>query len=1380
MKKVSTQKILVVLLLSLLPFGVLAKTGDVTGDGQVDIADVNAVINMMLGKTTQTAAGDVTGDGQVDIADVNRVINIMLGKEVPEDPQYEFMDIAFAGRGEATTVESVTVTNLITGATKTLNGNAILRLVVKDASKASASHAQGIVRSYHERGIAITPAMSYGDAWLSFTSASAGLVKIEVIDDDGVVVSSSMVVAPAGRNTAILPAHPKGDYTVRVTDAAGNVDGVRWHSANKNQSVSVGSATLLNSGSGRNIMNSPLCLASSGNTVTMDFNRGDILRFEGTSGGMRTIMHVSPESSHDVTFDFFRCQDANGYNYPIVRIGDMLWMLEDLRPQTMSGLVKTSNPVIWKSIGDYDAAEFVNGDKAYYTVAGARLAMPEGWETPSIDELHGLVEKLQVDTLQFGDFLKDRDAEWPLTLAEGLDTIHLQLLPHGYVNSEGSVVGNGATGSWVTRTTVDHGCPAAFEIKSASHHFFLTVPHEKRSGFTVRGCRPAPSPFQEMLTEYFHSNQETLSSGSKMPMELVNTNGPLGCYYTYGAERSSIFFDYSGLQYNSSTDEQRSGILYKGNTNAWSFSDKNMIPLNVNGSTNGSSRLRKVTTQGNAAGYENLVYASWSKPFRVFTDGSNQNSVASVVYVMGVGVVKVTIYGDSTLNHAIVGGCESKPLLDANGNEYHWVMPTFNNSKLSRKIYGSNSDLLSDVRREYFARAFNLHCIQDQTGDGIEEIVMNVANKIAVFDGVSLRCIREQEYADRGSYIGTPNLRFDVADVNGDGREDIVMVLNSSGGLCYLKVYSEGHIDEEPIFEQTYGSEALFCDVKVGNMSGSDLPEIAILTRGLDGSSNSVLTKHGFLYVLRLMYDDNLTLKEQSIIDRLQVGCFENGTDENRYVVGNMNLVFGYFRGRNITDDDGNRISYPQDLIVGDGLWRWDDTQGKPTYRFQMLPWAKGGQTVPADAIAAVQTLKNYKESLLFFRSCPWGKNDGRNHTFVGLGEAWLSADGNSRSDRFDFNQAYFGWCNSGASWSSGTKDYELESWMNYSQGQELNNHPVLCKFTDREREKHFRFVSYDVTFSEPRIHAAIAAAPYYAGLQTSASPSTVWGKELSSGSSTSQSDSWGGSVIMGYEHSYSAPFLSSMNAGVEFTLKVSAGATLTTGTETTTSYGTKYTAGQDHVLVMQASPYDTYTYEIIDSDEPDDIGMSFVVSIPRGKRFVDLKLEDYLRLTASQSHVAKPQRFLIATPGVPDSYPANYNGVPYYTGNAFLGQHLPFLEGRDQDGGNSYQFVGTGESVSRSISLATNSSSTTSVEFGVETELVGKLMGIKAGVGFNYNHTNESTHTIGKNLTVEGTVPSLPSYNDPIHPPFSWNIVWFYVKDEGGIYPVVNYEVIR
>ena len=51
--------------------------GDVNGDGQVNISDVNAIINLILsGK--MDANGDVNGDGQINISDVNAIISIIL------------------------------------------------------------------------------------------------------------------------------------------------------------------------------------------------------------------------------------------------------------------------------------------------------------------------------------------------------------------------------------------------------------------------------------------------------------------------------------------------------------------------------------------------------------------------------------------------------------------------------------------------------------------------------------------------------------------------------------------------------------------------------------------------------------------------------------------------------------------------------------------------------------------------------------------------------------------------------------------------------------------------------------------------------------------------------------------------------------------------------------------------------------------------------------------------------------------------------------------------------------------------------------------------------------------------------------------------------
>ena len=51
--------------------------GDVNGDSEVNIADVNAIIDMVLTGRIDLA-GDVDGDGEVGIADVNAVIDIIL------------------------------------------------------------------------------------------------------------------------------------------------------------------------------------------------------------------------------------------------------------------------------------------------------------------------------------------------------------------------------------------------------------------------------------------------------------------------------------------------------------------------------------------------------------------------------------------------------------------------------------------------------------------------------------------------------------------------------------------------------------------------------------------------------------------------------------------------------------------------------------------------------------------------------------------------------------------------------------------------------------------------------------------------------------------------------------------------------------------------------------------------------------------------------------------------------------------------------------------------------------------------------------------------------------------------------------------------------
>ena len=78
MKKLLTSLLLAVFSLS----GYAQSTlyGDVNGDHEVNIVDVNAVIDVILdGSAPTTAAADVNGDGEINIADINVIIDIILG-----------------------------------------------------------------------------------------------------------------------------------------------------------------------------------------------------------------------------------------------------------------------------------------------------------------------------------------------------------------------------------------------------------------------------------------------------------------------------------------------------------------------------------------------------------------------------------------------------------------------------------------------------------------------------------------------------------------------------------------------------------------------------------------------------------------------------------------------------------------------------------------------------------------------------------------------------------------------------------------------------------------------------------------------------------------------------------------------------------------------------------------------------------------------------------------------------------------------------------------------------------------------------------------------------------------------------------------------------
>ncbi|MBO5264117.1 MAG: dockerin type I repeat-containing protein, partial [Bacteroidaceae bacterium] len=78
-------------------------TGDVDGDGVIDVADATTLVSMILDNSLATDAADVDGDGTVDVADVTSLVSIILGTRTANDAPAK---AAATRAGEVSTVSA--------------------------------------------------------------------------------------------------------------------------------------------------------------------------------------------------------------------------------------------------------------------------------------------------------------------------------------------------------------------------------------------------------------------------------------------------------------------------------------------------------------------------------------------------------------------------------------------------------------------------------------------------------------------------------------------------------------------------------------------------------------------------------------------------------------------------------------------------------------------------------------------------------------------------------------------------------------------------------------------------------------------------------------------------------------------------------------------------------------------------------------------------------------------------------------------------------------------------------------------------------------------------------------------------------------------------
>ncbi|MDO4970510.1 MAG: glycosyl hydrolase 53 family protein [Bacteroidales bacterium] len=125
-----------------------AVLGDVDANGTVDVSDVTALINKILGSADYVASRcDVNADGKIDVSDATTLINIILGNY--EDPNLKLVggDISLLSKYEANGAiyydkTGARVTDML-GFYKQIGMNAMRVRLFVDPSKASAADKAG-------------------------------------------------------------------------------------------------------------------------------------------------------------------------------------------------------------------------------------------------------------------------------------------------------------------------------------------------------------------------------------------------------------------------------------------------------------------------------------------------------------------------------------------------------------------------------------------------------------------------------------------------------------------------------------------------------------------------------------------------------------------------------------------------------------------------------------------------------------------------------------------------------------------------------------------------------------------------------------------------------------------------------------------------------------------------------------------------------------------------------------------------------------------------------------------------------------------------------------------------------------------------------------
>ncbi len=1335
----------------------------------------------------------------------------LLCLPVMAQDELSYIDLTFAGRGESTTVESVTVTNLSRPdvAPVTLSGTDILRL-------ADAETITPVERLAESIGIAqpiLTPNPAMGDGTLIFDAKQDGPVRVGIYSTNGMLMESAVLDVQKGRNTARIPGQAPGIYIIKV-EGQGLSASTRWICGGSKSfsGIALGGANQWNKPlpiklqSPSKVENSlPLREGweGSSNVEYMEFTEGDILRFEGKSGEMRTIVVNAPERSHSISFYFYPCKDVSGNTYPIVEAGGLLWMAEDLHALRNVQLVSFYTPNRasgWASaVQNKEStamAMVIDNNDVYYTLAAARHALPEGWKLPTLNELNEVATNLGGYGVVGGKMKRAGDDDsFPDAIFQQPDSLQLRISPKGYIAEDGQIAD--ANSGYILTDTRHERKGIYMKISSGTNEGAFTHIEQGKSvpnglpayaAVHIRGVRPAPSSYADMISQLYsnthnsarmkaprraedgQNDQENPFTGEVNPY----TGTPYGDYYTVDYSTKQIVMDVMGQKCMGWTSASDSYVPYGQDEKLFGTVFVNAANGSVtqkqaegdwikdsSGNRKNRTRLKKLCQQKADDGTYNTLKVSYDVTVHDYeSDGSTDGHWMARDIEGKEGHLILEVFGNADSDFAL------KKSLTLPGT---YVMTEFDGFK------EDDTRWTEELRvNEFYMKRLNL-LAADFNQDGTDDVVVGFCSQWMVLDGTDYATV----LASRT--FPTDCVRACVGDLNENGYADLGFIYQYNDQL-HVRVLLDDiskfdydknrNLDEVADYVGTLPVEkagvSSFLDIKFDDITntGNSVLCLAVANRHINKSPKSVF------YVLTR--GNNNILNQAYRFEEEQKVELSNWSNDRTSTNTNSTIIVVHTQGM------GQR----PDVLLHNGLYRLDDNN-----EFAQVPiggYKEDGKLIDvaihSDNVAVGRFTDNLPEGyeqlaylgtrVANFHSKKWSNSAGDIHS-RGLYACVELLTPDTINGIMTRKELYTGCVGSVCNW---TKDGDYHFGANF---------PAFCatSYTNIDTRR-YKFVSCQATMSEPRIKFALAAAPYWAKVPQGYAhagedydygdnaPSTEWATWTSSTTGKENSNSTSASVIFGFEHEDKCSFFGLFDlarVGVDFEASLNYQWEKSVAHTDTWTYESGCTASRDNKVGLTMTPYWLYTYECIDSNDSDNIGTTLVCGAPSYPRDLELSVTDYMLLRGDRDDIPDVSSIFSHTPGNPLTYLSNPDLVTSTGGIIWSNNDK-----------NKFSTTGSDGTKFLSIEVSKETANSTKNTFGFDTKLVvfggGANTIVKAGVGAGYSHTWNTIYNTGEGTRVTGSVPLPKNWGDV--PIFDWNMYRYTVKVGGQEFPVVNYIV--